>query len=120
MPYLAHCPTPPPCDDWPAFPPRTPLADAWPVSKRQRKQTLLGPRDLLTADFCHGFLSFPSITLRLPGGLAFDCLKYWDGQPVSFVCCERAPGGKGPGRMFWCVVFEVVQDDEDGSDISSL
>lgn len=39
-------------------------------------------------------------------------MKYWDGQPVRFVCCERKKGGKGPGDPFWVVVFEVVGDDE--------
>lgn len=132
MPYLAHQRIAPPASSsdtltdssWPAFPPRAPLAEscstlAGPASKRRthfsnrahRQQTVLSPEDLLTADFCYGFLSFPSITLRLPCGISFDCMKYWDGQPVTFVCCERAKTGKGPGRTFWCVRFEVVADD---------
>ena len=73
-------------------------------------------QDELTTDFCYGFLTFPKITLSLPGGINFDLMKYWDGQPVRFVCCERNAdaGGKlaGPGRTFWCVVFEVVNDAE--------
>jgi Protein of unknown function (DUF1769) len=73
-------------------------------------------QDELTTDFCYGFLTFPKITLSLPGGINFDLMKYWDGQPVRFVCCERNAdaGGKlaGPGRTFWCVVFEVVDDGE--------
>ncbi|KZV99444.1 DUF1769-domain-containing protein [Exidia glandulosa HHB12029] len=110
-------------DRWPAFPPRTPLVDSFPLhSKRRayfssrphRAQTHIGPSDLITTDFCYGFLNFPSITLKLPCGLSFDCLKYWDGQPVSFVCCERDRSGKGPGaKVFWCVVFEIVPDAEE-------
>ena len=68
-------------------------------------------------------------------------LRYWDGQPVQFVCCERANanadgsgdgggGGEGErdgeregqgqgeeknpwGRVFWCVVIELA-DGEPG------
>lgn len=47
-------------------------------------------QDVITTDFCYGFLEFsPSLALKLPGGLSFDLMKYWDGQPVRFVCCER-------------------------------
>lgn len=75
-------------------------------------------QDLLSADFCHHFLEFgrDSIVLRLPCGLSIDLLRYWDGQPVRFVCAERAkPGEKHDGtpwgRIFFCVVIEKVSDD---------
>lgn len=41
-------------------------------------------------------------------------------MPVCFVRCERARGGKGPGKIIWCVGFELeILDgnedrDEDG------
>jgi hypothetical protein len=55
-----------------------------------RKAVTLGPQDLITTDFCYGFLEFaPSLRLRLPGGVSFDLARYWDGQGVRFVCCER-------------------------------
>ena len=70
----------------------------------------------LTTEFCYGFLTFPRITPSLHGGINFDLVKYWNGQPVLFVCCERNAdaGGKlaGPSRTFWCVVFEIVDDVE--------
>ena len=45
--------------------------------------------------------------LRLPGGISIDLLKYWDGQPVRFVCCERARGGELPwGKVFFCIAIE--------------
>ena len=73
-------------------------------------------QDELTTDFCYGFLTFPKITLNLPGGINFDLMKYWDGQPVRFVCCDRSADDRGrldgPGRTYWCVVFEVVDDAE--------
>jgi Protein of unknown function (DUF1769) len=76
---------------------------------------------VITTDFCYGFLEFsPKLSLCLPGGLSFDLMQYWDGQPVRFVCCERkgdfdAVEGSDEGdddeqpwgRMFWCVVIEL-------------
>jgi hypothetical protein len=59
----------------------------------------------------------PSLSLQLPGGFSLDMMKYWDGQLVRFVCCERKEGivGEGEpwGREFWCVAIEIVNDDED-------
>lgn len=79
-------------------------------------------QDMITADFSHHYLEFgeDSIVLRLPCGIAIDLLRYWDGQPVRFVCCERAKGSsknKTPwGRVFFCVVVERVDDDSDGGE----
>ena len=78
----------------------------------------LSTQDLITADFCHHYLHFGSnsIVLRLPGGISIDLLKYWDGQPVRFVCAERLKKGeKGVdglpyGRVFFCVA--MVNDEE--------
>lgn len=82
-------------------------------AEENRRNVVFGPKDILTTDFCYGFLEFaPSLTLRLPGGISFDLLKYWDGQPVRFVCCERkkeGDGGEEPwGRTFWVVAIELV------------
>ena len=73
-------------------------------------------------DFCYGFLEFnPSLALRLPGGLSFDLMRYWDGQPVRFVCCQRKDvvgslqeeDGDPWGMIFWCLSIEMA-DDNDG------
>lgn len=70
---------------------------------------------MITTDFCYGFINFtPSLSLQLPGGLSLDLMKYWDGQPVRFVCCERK-GVDGEveepwGRVFWCVAIEIVSE----------
>ncbi|KAF9019107.1 DUF1769-domain-containing protein [Hymenopellis radicata] len=48
----------------------------------------------------------PLTALRLPGGLSFDLMRYWDGQPVRFVCCERGTGDQPWGRVFWCLSIE--------------
>ncbi|KAH7887047.1 hypothetical protein F5I97DRAFT_1099287 [Phlebopus sp. FC_14] len=85
-----------------------------------RKDIVFGPDDLVSMDFCYGYLEFsPTLVLRLPGGLTFDLMRYWDKHPVRFVCCERRqpePGdgdANGPlGELFWCVSFELAEDDK--------
>lgn len=63
------------------------------ASPAAREETVLGPETTITCDFAYGFLSFsPTIALMIPGGLTFDLMRYWDGQPVRFVCCERGSG----------------------------
>ncbi|KAI0732740.1 hypothetical protein C8Q72DRAFT_816797 [Fomitopsis betulina] len=89
----------------------------------RRKEVVFGSEDLITADFCYNYLRFSSqgVELCLPGGLTIDMMKYWDGQPVPFVCCERLrPGehlGQPWGRILWCVVIEAVDEDE-GLDVN--
>uniref|UniRef100_D8QKE7 Domain of unknown function at the cortex 1 domain-containing protein n=1 Tax=Schizophyllum commune (strain H4-8 / FGSC 9210) TaxID=578458 RepID=D8QKE7_SCHCM len=95
-----------------------------------REEAVLGPDTVVTCDFAYGFLSFsPSISLVLPGGLSFDLMRYWDGQPVRFVCCERASGGGKRdangvrqdvggseelpwGKVIWSVCIELVEEDD--------
>ncbi|KII87904.1 hypothetical protein PLICRDRAFT_111632 [Plicaturopsis crispa FD-325 SS-3] len=87
------------------------------ASPEARRAVLFGAQDVLTTDFCYGFLEFaPALALRIPGGLSFDLMRYWDGQPVRFVCCERKrDGGAEPwGEVFWCVCIEMGEDS--GSD----
>ena len=53
-------------------------------------------------------------------------MRYWDGQPVYFVCCERSTAGRTEdgrplGRIFWCIAIEVLEgeakeDDESEND----
>lgn len=88
-----------------------------------RQRAVFGPSDVITTDFCYGFIEFsPSLSLRLPGGVSFDLMRYWDGQPVRFVCCER----KDPadvqsegdnttpwGKIFWCIAIEQYEDSQE-------
>ncbi|KAI6124489.1 hypothetical protein EDD16DRAFT_1562003 [Pisolithus croceorrhizus] len=103
-------------DDRAVFPLRTPGERKKYFSKEtNRKDIVFGPDDIITTDFCYGFLEFyPDIILRLPAGITFDLMKYWDKQPIRFVCGTR--GGKEESDepitdMFWCV--EVVSADDD-------
>ncbi|KAI0064349.1 DUF1769-domain-containing protein [Artomyces pyxidatus] len=85
----------------------------------RRREIVFGPEDVLTVDFCYGFLEFaPTLALQLPGGISFDLMHYWDGQPVRFVCCERKRGahaeGETPwGRVLWCVAIELAADEQE-------
>ncbi|KAF5381309.1 hypothetical protein D9615_008319 [Tricholomella constricta] len=87
-----------------------------------RRGISFGPEDMITMDFCYGFLEFsPTLALRLPGGITFDLMRYWDGQPVRFVCCERkrgdSEGGGEPwGTVFWCVAIEMGSEDQEEGD----
>jgi len=81
----------------------------------RRTEVEFGPDEIISSDFCHGFLEFnPSIALKLPVGLSFDLLRYWDKHPIKFVCCERKKGsvedgGVPWGRVFWCVMIEIAE-----------
>ncbi|KAI0716744.1 hypothetical protein C8Q76DRAFT_725459 [Earliella scabrosa] len=85
----------------------------------RRQEVVFGPEDLITTDFCYDFLTFSpdGIMLRLPGGISIEMTKYWDGQPVRFVCCERLKkeertDERAWGRIIWCVVIEPAEDGE--------
>ena len=78
-----------------------------------RRGVVFGPDMFIECDFCHGQLSFEDgLALSLPM-VHFDLMRYWDGRPVWFVCCERSGDGKGPGNTIWCVGFEVMKEQED-------
>jgi len=93
------------------------------ANKDARKSIAFGPNDLITTDFCYGFLEFsPELALKIPGGVSFNLTKYWDGQPVQFVCCKRRnpPGDEGSGNeegnpwgeVFWCVFIQPAEQEE--------
>ncbi|KAF7298015.1 hypothetical protein HMN09_01022600 [Mycena chlorophos] len=89
------------------------------ASHTNRSAIVLGPQDVITTDFCYGFLEFsPSLRLKLPGGLGINLSHYWDGQPVRFVCCERKQEGDCAsddpwGRPLWCVSIELDEDEQE-------
>ena len=74
---------------------------------------------MITTDFCYGYISFSptGVALQLPGGFSFDLMRLWDGQPIRFVCCERATEAKEGntdrplGRVLWCVASEVLEGE---------
>ncbi|OAX36641.1 DUF1769-domain-containing protein [Rhizopogon vinicolor AM-OR11-026] len=89
-------------------------------SPEHREEIVFGPEDLITTDFCYGYLQFnPTLALRLPGGLSFDLMKYWDRHPVRFVCCKRRKpddkdrsDGQPTGDIFWIVSIETADESD--------
>lgn len=92
------------------------------ANKEARESISFGPNDLVTTDFCYGFLEFsPELALKIPGGISFTLTRYWDGQPVQFVCCKRrkpsdeeSPGnqdGDPWGEFFWCVSIQLEEQE---------
>ena len=98
---------------------------ASPTTDMTARLTYLFWKDVFTTDFCYGFIQFaPTLSLHLPGGISFDLMHYWDGQPVRFMCCERKreaeiaseEGGVDEvpwGRVLWCVAIEPLSDEEE-------
>lgn len=78
-----------------------------------RQDVTFNPSHYIQTDFTHGFLSFADNGLEVGFPMvSFDLMKYWDGRPVWFACCERdKKGGDGPGEMIWCVGFEIIESD---------
>ena len=59
---------------------------SWLGKASNREKLQITPQDVITVDFCNGFIDFNTLRLVLPyGGLYFDLQKYWDGQPVRYV-----------------------------------
>ncbi|KAG1745296.1 hypothetical protein EDB19DRAFT_1894480 [Suillus lakei] len=89
-------------------------------SPQHRQEIVFGPEDLITTDFCYGYLQFnPTLALRLPGGLSFDLMKYWDRHPVRFVCCKRRKPEDGErsdrqptGDIYWIVSIETADESD--------
>ncbi|KAJ3037609.1 hypothetical protein HDV00_001497 [Rhizophlyctis rosea] len=74
-------------------------------------------------DFYDAYLDFSTLMLKLPG-FSVNALRYWDGQPLRFVCRTRGKGagagaGKGAGgggggaggdsTVFFVVMFELIE-----------
>lgn len=79
---------------------------------------------MITTDFCYGYVSFSptGVALQLPGGFSLDLMRFWDGQPIYFVCCQRASAaestqtGQPIGRIFWCIAIEVLEGEKSDSE----
>lgn len=74
-------------------------------NKAHRSQIVVQPNQVVSADFFNGFIDFNDLTLHIPfsGGLKFDLKKYWDGQPVKYICNDRKND-----RIFFIIQFDIV------------
>ena len=74
-------------------------------NKSHRQHITVGPEQIVTADFFNAFIDFNDLTLHIPfsGGLKFDLKKYWDGQPVRYICKDRKND-----KVFFIIQFDIV------------
>ncbi|WWC88982.1 uncharacterized protein L201_003897 [Kwoniella dendrophila CBS 6074] len=72
-------------------------------------------------EFCNGLLDFNTLSATLPSpfSLQIPLIKYWDGQPVTYVCQDK-PSSKDispvgingdNGQSYWSVAFEIVDEE---------
>jgi len=80
-------------------------------NETHRQEVEFTPETVFHMDFAYGYFQFPELCLSLPGGISFDLKKYWCNQPFRFVCCDRGPGGSGPGKVYFVVQFDVPDLD---------
>lgn len=101
IPEVAHL-----ANDTPAR--RKYLADA-----ATRNSLVLTPDIEMGMEFSNGILDFNTLSVQLPKpfSVSFNLLKYWDGQPVTYVCRRRSENPLDPAGMYWSVAFEIVDED---------
>jgi len=51
------------------------------------------------------------LTFPPPFYLQIPLLKYWDGQPVTYVCTRRSKDPVSEDGVFWSVAFEIVDEE---------
>lgn len=62
---------------------------------------------MVAFDFVAGYIDFNTLSVSLPSvGFNMDLLKYWDGQPLTFVCRNRSGS-----KTFFAVSFEITDPD---------
>lgn len=84
------------------------LADA-----SHRSSLTLTPDIELGMEFSNGILDFNTLSVQLPKpfSASFNLLKYWDGQPVTYVCERKSDNPLDPEGMYWSVAFEIVDEE---------
>ncbi|WVQ99751.1 hypothetical protein IAU59_006893 [Kwoniella sp. CBS 9459] len=89
----------------------------WLAKKDNRRQILVPKDTVVGMEFCNGLLDFNTLSAQLPPpfSLSIPLLKYWDGQPVTYVCQDRPPAGQSPvgnsTSVHFSVAFEIVDEE---------
>ncbi|WFD44026.1 hypothetical protein MPSI1_002691 [Malassezia psittaci] len=82
---------------------------SWMGKKAHREKLDITESDVITVDFCNGFIDFNSLQLVLPYmNLHFDLQKYWDGQPVRYVAKNIETD-----EVYFVVQFELMELSEE-------
>ncbi|TPX72720.1 hypothetical protein SpCBS45565_g00384 [Spizellomyces sp. 'palustris'] len=69
---------------------------------KARKEAAFLPELVYCMDYYDAYFEFNTISLKLPG-FSVNAFKYWDGQPVRFVCRSR-----DKSAVFFVVQFELL------------
>ncbi|PWY96925.1 DUF1769-domain-containing protein [Testicularia cyperi] len=74
-----------------------------------RQAVSFNKHHIVAADFFNGFIDFNDLSLHIPfaAGLKFDLKKYWDGQPVRYICKNRATD-----TTYFVIQFDIVDLDQ--------
>ncbi|PKI84085.1 hypothetical protein MVES1_002023 [Malassezia vespertilionis] len=81
----------------------------WLGIKQHREDLMVTPDDVITVDFCNGYIDFNQLHLKIPyGGLEFDLGKYYNGQPVRYVCKNIRTK-----KIYFIVQFDLVEDKDE-------
>ncbi|OCF31969.1 hypothetical protein I317_03113 [Kwoniella heveanensis CBS 569] len=88
------------------------------LGKKDNRRQITVPKDTFVGmEFCNGLLDFNTLSAQLPPpfSLSIPLLKYWDGQPVTYVCQNRPPAGQSPvgtdTSVHFSVAFEIVDEE---------
>ncbi|WVW84290.1 hypothetical protein I302_106321 [Kwoniella bestiolae CBS 10118] len=92
------------------------LRRKWLTKASNRRAVQVDESTEVGMEFCNGLLDFNTLsaTLPKPFTLQIPLLKYWDGQPVTYICQDKPPAGVSPvggeNRVRWSVAFEIVDE----------
>ncbi|KAI9092358.1 hypothetical protein DFS34DRAFT_707230 [Phlyctochytrium arcticum] len=75
---------------------------------KARKEIRIRSDQVFCMDFYDAYFDFNSISLKLPG-FSLNVFKYWDGQPMRFVCRTR-----DRSATFFVVQFEFLDREKLG------
>ncbi|KAJ3189866.1 hypothetical protein HDU85_000150 [Gaertneriomyces sp. JEL0708] len=78
---------------------------------RARKEVTIVPDRIYCMDYYDAYFDFNAMAIKLPG-FSVNAFKYWDGQPLRFVCRNR-----DKSVVFFVVQFELLS--RNSSDVTS-
>lgn len=73
------------------------------ADEKKRLDVTISPRHVYCMDFYDAYFDISNISLKLPG-FSISIFKYWDQQPLRFVCKNR----NDPSIVYFTVWFEWV------------
>lgn len=73
------------------------------ADEKKRLDVTISPRHVYCMDFYDAYFDIANISLKLPG-FSISIFKYWDQQPLRFVCKNR----HDPSIVYFTVWFEWV------------